>query len=282
MVVLFEELSHSGSAPKIRTLDLDFDNEWSLKWGDEVHTDVAGSRIFAALGYDVDHPYFFDKQEVTLIFDNTKEIQTWQQVQDSLIRIYGISVDPFVYKQGKVTSQMADSNIQLRAYIGHEFVQFVKCALEARPDRVKRLGSFLPDTLGNSKRTELRGAVLAHAFIGNWDTREQNTLLTNVHEGNYVYHVSAVFSDLGSCFGVKLNAYPIDFKVGLVNHFSWEAAVRKRNRIYLKNKVNSILNAYRMASYSDLEWMATKIVALDSTSLRKCVAKARGTPKGNA
>jgi hypothetical protein len=274
MVVLFEELSRSGSAPKIRTLDLDFDNEWSLKWGDEVHTDVAGSRIFAALGYDVDHPYFFDKQEVTLIFDNTKEIQTWQQVQDSLIRIYGISVDPFVYKQGKVTSQMADSNIQLRAYIGHEFVQFVKCALEARPDRVKRLGSFLPDTLGNSKRTELRGAVLAHAFIGNWDTREQNTLLTNVHEGNYVYHVSAVFSDLGSCFGVKLNAYPIDFKVGLVNHFSWEAAVRKRNRIYLKNKVNSILNAYRMASYSDLEWMATKIVALDSTSLRKCVAKA--------
>ena len=76
MVVLFEELSNSGSAPKIRTLDLDFDNEWSLKWGDEVHTDVVGSRIFAALGYDVDHPYFFDKKGVTLVFDNTEEIKS--------------------------------------------------------------------------------------------------------------------------------------------------------------------------------------------------------------
>ena len=278
MVVLFEELSNSGSAPKIRTLDLDFDNEWSLKWGDEVHTDVVGSRIFAALGYDVDHPYFFDKQEVTLIFDNTKEIKSWRQVQDSLFRIYGVSLKPFVYEQGMVTKEMADSNLQLRQYIGHEYVQFVKCALEARPDRVKRLGSFLPDTLGNAKRLELRGALLAHTFIGNWDTREQNTLLTNVHEGAYVYHTSAVFSDLGSSFGVKLNVYPIDFKVGLVNHFDWEAVVRKRNRIYLKNKVNAILDPYRTANYSDLEWMANKIVALDSTSLRKCVVKA-GWPK---
>ena len=159
MVVLFEELSNSGSAPKIRTLDLDFDNEWSLKWGDEVHTDVVGSRIFAALGYDVDHPYFFDKKGVTLVFDNTKEIKSWQQVQDSLFRIYGVSVEPFVYKQGKVTTEMANSNEKLSQYVGYEFVQFVKCALEARPDRVKRLGSFLPDTMCNSKRRELRGAI---------------------------------------------------------------------------------------------------------------------------
>ena len=52
MAVIFKELSHTGSAPKIRTYDLDLDDEWSLKWGDEVHTDVAASRIFAAIGYD--------------------------------------------------------------------------------------------------------------------------------------------------------------------------------------------------------------------------------------
>jgi hypothetical protein len=34
LVVLFKELSYSGSAPKIRTLDTDYDNEWLLKWGD--------------------------------------------------------------------------------------------------------------------------------------------------------------------------------------------------------------------------------------------------------
>ena len=278
MVVLFEELSHSGSAPKVRTLDLDFDNEWSLKWGDEVHTDVVCSRIFAALGYDVDHPYFYAKNNLTLVFDETKTICSWEQLSDSLFSIYSIHVDPFVSKKGKVTPQMAASNLQLQNYIGYNFVQFVKCALEARPDRVKRLGSFLPDTLGNRKRAELRSSILAHAFIGNWDTREQNTLLTNVHEGKYIYHISGVFSDLGSSMGVKLNFYPIDFKVGLVNHFGWNAVVRKRNKIYIKNKVNAILPIYENISYADLEWMARKISLIDSTSLRKCINKA-GWPK---
>jgi hypothetical protein len=50
MVVVFDKASLSGSAPKINVLDLDIENKWSLKWGDEVHTDAVGSAVFAALG----------------------------------------------------------------------------------------------------------------------------------------------------------------------------------------------------------------------------------------
>ena len=95
MVVLFKELSLSGSAPKIRTMDLDLDNEWSLKWGDEVHTDVVGSRIFAALGFDVDHPYFFEKDKLTLVFDEPLEVNNAEELVQAIDRIYDIDFGSF-------------------------------------------------------------------------------------------------------------------------------------------------------------------------------------------
>ncbi len=147
--------------------------------------------------------------------------------------------------------------------------------LEARPDRVKRMGSFLPGLLSNEDRRELRGALLAHQFIGNWDTREQNTLLTTVHMGNYKYRMSAVFSDLGASFGVVQGIFPPDFKVGLVNEFSWEVASCEGGKLKLSSSINSILPPYKQATYQDLLWMAKKISELDGPMLRNMINKAK-------
>lgn len=274
MVVVFDDLSRSGSAPKIETLDLDLDNEWLVKWGDELHSDIVGSRIFAAIGYDVDHPYYYDKDELTLIFDGTTSISNWDQLKDSVYHLFNVDVSLFYSNSGKVTSEMVAKNKKLSPYLGQEFVQFLKCGLEARPDRVKRLGSFLPNEFDNGSRRELRGALLLHTFIGNWDVKEDNTLLTTVHSGGYHYKISPVFSDLGTSFGVKVNSIPMDFKVGLVNEFGWEAAIKKGKKVVLKNSINSLLDPYDQATYADLKWMALKIAELDSLTLRKCLAKA--------
>jgi len=275
MVVIFKKLSQTGSAPKVRTYDLDLDDEWSLKWGDEVHTDVAGSRIFSALGYDVDHPYFYGRGKLMLIFDGSTSVNCWSQLKDSIFKIYNIDLNPFFLKEGKVDLQMAEENKDLQYYVGSNYVKFIKCGLEARPDRVKRLGSFLGDNLENSKRLELRGALLLNAFIGNWDTRNENTLLTTVHNGNYNYTVSAVFSDLGTSFGVNYSFLFADFKVGLVNYFPWIVAVKKKNKVCLKNPINEFLIAYSSAEYNELRWMAKEISFLDSLTLRKCLSKAK-------
>lgn len=274
MYILFDELSYSGSAPKIRALDLDLDNEWSLKWGDEVHTDVVGSRIFAALGYDVDHPYFYGKEKLTLIFDGAASVHDHHQLKDSIQEVYDIDMAPFISSSGVINQKMIDKNEKLIPYLGKPYVRFLKCAIEARPDRVKRLGSFMPAHLGNEDRRELRGALLAHALIGNWDTRIENTLLTTVHNGNYNYRVSASFSDLGTSMGVRVNRLPPDFKVGLVNEFDWEVVTVKKGKLCLTNPINSILLPYEKASYFDLKWMAIKIGNLDETSLKKIVKKA--------
>lgn len=274
MVVIFDDLSRGGSAPKIETLDLDLDNEWLVKWGDELHSDIVGSRIFAAIGYDVDHPYYYAKDKLTLIFDGSTSISNWEQLKDSVYLIYDIDVSLYYSNSGKVTSGMVAKNKRLTPYLGQEYVQFLKCGLEARPDRVKRLGSFLPNEFDNDSRVELRGALLLHAFIGNWDVKEDNTLLTVVHEGKYNYHLSPVFSDLGTSFGVKVNSIPLDFKVGLVNEFAWEVAIKKGKKVVLKNPINSLLAPYENATYADLKWMALKTAQLDSLTLRKCLVKA--------
>ena len=274
MVVLFDKLGTDGSAPKIDALDLDLDNDWTLKWGDEVHTDIAGSRIFAALGYDVDHPHYYGEDKLTLVFDEASEIPNAAALVEGILATYAVDLSPFISTSGIVTVDMADSLEQLRPFIGRSYVRFKKCGLEARPDRVKRIGSFLPEALQHNERMELRGALLAHQFIGNWDTREANTLLTLVHEGNYRYHPSAVFSDLGTSFGVEQHTFPPDFKTGLVNAFPWEAAVLKNKRVRLTSPVNAILDCYAQATYDDLHWMAGKIAAIDSLALRDMVHKA--------
>lgn len=275
MVVLFDKSSLSGSAPKINVLDLDLDNKWSLKWGDEVHTDVVGSHIFAALGFDVDHPYYYEENKLTLIFDELKEIKNKEELKIKIKEIYNIDLEPFITTYGTVTIQMTKELADLQPYVGKQYVRFKKCVLEARPDRVKRMGSFLPGMLSNEDRRELRGALLAHQFIGNWDTREQNTLLTTVHIGDYKYRMSAVFSDLGASFGVVQGIFPPDFKVGLVNEFPWEVASCERGTIKLNSSINSILPPYQQATYQDLLWMAKKISELDGPMLRNMINKAK-------
>jgi len=274
MVVLFDKHSQSGSAPKINVLDLDLDNKWSLKWGDEVHTDIAGSHIFAALGYDVDHPYHYAENKLTLIFDGSKEVKNKEEFKNKIKEIYKIDIDPFITSSGIVTDAMADELSDLKPFVGKQYVRFKKCALEARPDRVKRIGSFLPDLLSNYDRRELRGALLAHQFIGNWDTREANTLLTTVHMDNHKYRISAVFSDLGTSFGVVRGILPPDFKVGLVNEFPWEVASCEKGTIKLNNSINAILPPYKKATYQDLLWMAKKIMDLDGPMIRNMINKA--------
>ena len=274
MLVLFDKTSLSGSSPKVNVSDIDRENKWVLKWGDEVHTDVLGSYLFAALGYDVDHPYFYGKDKLTLIFDTINEIKNHLDLVQILKKIYKVDINAFISSYGIVDIKMVDSCKDLYPFIGKQYVRFIKCAIEARPDRVKRIGSFVPDILSNSERRELKGALLVNQFIGNWDTKEANTLLTTVHMGNYKYRMSAVFSDLGTSFGVELKLFPQDFKVGLVNAFPWEVAINKHGILRLNNKMNSILNCYKKASYNDLLWMAFKIAELDSNMLWNMVKKA--------
>lgn len=273
MVVLADQLSTGGSAPKFEVLDLDIENKWIIKWGDEVHTDIFCSRLFAGLGYDVDHPYYFT-ENLILIFDGVSSVKTPEELLDSLKIKYGVNIQNYLGKTGNVTGDMAKSLPSLTPFIGKPYAQFVECSLEARPDRVKRLGSFMPYALQNDSRMELRGSLLAQIFIDNWDTKEDNTALTLVNKGNKHYKLSAIFSDLGTSMGVHISWLNQDFKVGLVNELPWEAVKIKGQKLVFTSRMNSLVDLYKKTNYEDLRWMALKIAAIDSVGLRSMIEAA--------
>lgn len=272
--VVFDAVSDSGSAPKIKAIDVkDPEDEWIVKWGDEIHSDVAGSRIFAALGFDVDHPYYKGEDALYLILPDDSPVHSAHDLVLQIEKHFKINISKYISREGIIGDAEIGNSKTLSNYRGLKYITFIECALEGRPDRVKRLGSIVPQYFDLKDRSELRGALLAHMFIDNWDTREENTLLTVNHLGNYQYQTRGVFSDLGTSFGVHLNLLGGDFRVGLVNEYSWDIVKITGDDIHLKSQFNSILKPYAKASYDDLQWMAQRIAQLDQNDFEKILAK---------
>lgn len=268
--VLFDSVSGSGSAPKVKAVDIkNPEDEWSVKWGDELHSDVVGSRIFAALGFDVDHPYYKGTDRLFLILPKDSAVQSSRDLVLQVEKQFKINIAKFISKDGVIGDEEIGKSKHLKNYRGFKYITFVECALEGRPDRVKRIGSIVPKELNHKYRAELRGALLAHMFIDNWDTREENTLVTVNHLGNYQYKTKGVFSDLGTSFGVHLSPLHRDFRVGLVNEFPWDLVKFEGDDVRFKSQFNSILKPYSKATYNELNWMAQKIALLTEDDLKK-------------
>ena len=280
MVIVFDSVSDNGSAPKIKAIDsLNDEDEWSLKWGDEIHTDVVGSRLFAALGFDVDHPYYRTRDDLYVVFPQENLDKNADDMLNRIRQNFSIDISNFVSKVGIVSDEDIANNPELKNYKGLPYVTFIECAIEGRPDRVKRMGSIVPDHIGNADRRELRGALLAHMWIDNWDVREENTLISVNHLGKYKYETRGAFSDLGTSLGVKLTLHKGDFRVGLPNQFGWNLVKRDSDKsISFHGVMNSRMAPYKNATYADLKWMAHQIARIDKTALEKILEKS-GWPK---
>ncbi|MEQ1879052.1 MAG: hypothetical protein ABL958_20600, partial [Bdellovibrionia bacterium] len=278
-ILLFTEVSADGSSPKITARETTGEDEWSIKWGDEVHTDIIGSRLFAALGYDVDHPYFASGEDFILIFSEPSlPVHDNESLLHAISEKYKISLKPWIHSAGAVTPEMIDKRPLLSPYKGKAFVRFKESAIEGRPDKVKRLGPFGSAFAGNSRRRELRGSVIPHLWIGNWDTREENTLLTTVNVGDLRYRLSGIFSDLGTSLGVRVNVLPPDFRVGLPNSFSWnlvEASLP--GSVRFNAHINSLSKPFAQATYADMRW-AVRLLAQVKAPAIQAALKASGLP----
>jgi len=276
LYVLLDGPSLDGSSPKIKAIDLDLDNEWSIKWGDEIHSDVVGSRLFSALGFDIDHPYFYKGDELKLIIPQMTIYNSKEKLVEKMLEVYKIDIRHFIKGQGVISDSDIKENSSLIPMKGLPYITFKGSLVEGRPDRVKRLGGFLDQT--SASRRELRGALLANLWIDNWDTKKENTLLTTIHLGKHHYRASGIFSDLGTSFGVDLNTIPADFRVGLVNRYAWKMLEVEGDEIHFKGRMNSTLDIFKAATYSDLRWMATKIAKIDENILKEILDKS-GWPK---
>lgn len=277
--VVLKELEAKGSTPKAHVVDLQNGTRWLLKWGDEVHTDPVSSRIFAALGYYVDHSYYFDAGKLTLILGDlpNKKKRTVQHFVRFISNAYGINLSAFILKAGKINQDFLKQSPELASYKGQYFIQFKTAALEARPDLEHRLGGFMSNDPQNSKRRELRGALLAHLWIDNWDTKEDNTLLSILMDSKGRTSLRGSYSDLGVSLGVRISKFPRDLKAGLVNSFTWDLVRKEKGQIRFSAHLNHFSEAFKQATYEDLKWMAIQISQITEPILRSSLS-ASGWP----
>jgi hypothetical protein len=259
-----DKLEGKGSVAKVHADDLRNGERWLIKWGDEIHSDPVASRIFASLGFNVDFPFHRGAGELRLLLGRQgKQKRTVRQLVNFIYNSYKINLSPFIRQVRVVTDEMIRVEPLLRGREGETYLTFTGLALEPRPSSETRLGPFMPDLAQNRTKRSVRGALLAEIWIGNWDTKTDNTLLALTPEG-----LKASYSDLGVSLGVRIGKFPRDLKGGLVNELGWDVLTDDGQELRFLARMNHIPEAWRETTWSDLAWMAKQIARIGPDDLR--------------
>ncbi len=271
---VLDQLEVKGSAPKAHIVDINTGSRWLMKWGDEVNSDPVASRIFSALGYNTDYPYYSKPGEIKLILGKTenKKKRSVAHFVKFIFNGYQINLSPFIQSVGRIDRALIEKSRELAPFKGQYYVSFKSSAIEARPKDELRLGGMLSGHPENVNRRELKGAILALLWLGVWDIKEINTLLSITMNEKAETKLVGSFSDLGLSMGVKINRFPRDIKASLVNEFPWDFISIEKGKVQLSGHVNAILKTYTSANYEDLQWMAGQIAKLDEKILRDCLS----------
>lgn len=155
----FVEEDTDGTQPKVIVRDAN-GREWSAKFGDEVHSGIAASRIVWALGYGADEIYFVDKG-----------------------RISGATGLKTAAKAIGPDGSFTKASFRLR---------------DARTERAKERWTFANNPFAGSK--ELSGLAILMTMITSWDIQgdRNNRIFENGNEDVYVVtDLGATFGKMG-------------------------------------------------------------------------------------
>lgn len=155
----FVEEDTDGTQPKVIVRDAK-GREWSAKFGDEVHSGIAASRIVWALGYGADEMYFVGKGTIS----GATGLKTAAK-----------AIGP----DGSFTK----ASFRLR---------------DARTERAKERWTFANNPFAGSK--ELSGLAILMTMITNWDIQgdRNNRIFENGNEDIYVVtDLGATFGKMG-------------------------------------------------------------------------------------
>lgn len=156
----FVEEDTDGTQPKIVVRDAT-GREWSAKFGEEVHSGIAASRIVWALGYAADEIYFVDKGTIG-------GITTLTQAADA--------IGP--------GGSFAKASFRLR---------------DAKAERAKERWTFSTNPFTGSK--ELSGLKILMTMLGNWDIqgdRNNRILEAGAVDHYIVSDLGATFGKMGA------------------------------------------------------------------------------------
>ncbi|HNX75542.1 MAG TPA: hypothetical protein PLM07_08055 [Candidatus Rifleibacterium sp.] len=286
-VVFYDELKQDATSPKIRVKDR-YGLTWGLKWGDEVHTDVAMTRLAIDLGASYTDPKFYSGPgETILVLDppaKKKEdaVKSFAQLAENLLA----SKFQFHAQRYLLTGKnlVKDSNGQIlghgivdeamleresidKKYLGAPYVLFKECQLSFFNPAVKRFGGAALSNVGAVQDRVTRSSIIFNTWIKNKDMKDDNSraaLLFNPKTGNFDRTVEFQ-SDLGCTLGSLKPS-------GEINSFENSFVKNVAAGIGFSMPVLYIPASWKACSWADARWMALRIASLGRADLERCFA----------
>lgn len=286
-VVFYDELKEDATSPKIRVKDR-YGINWGLKWGDEVHTDVALTRLAIDLGGTyVDPKFYSGPGETILILDSPKKskegaVTSFAQLATNLLNSkFQFHAERYllpgrelvkdaggkILGHGIVDEAMLERESIDKKYLGAPYVLFKECQLSFFNPAVKRFGGIALSNVGAVGDRVARSSIVFNCWIKNKDMKDDNSraaLLFNPKTGEFDRTVEFQ-SDLGCTLGAMRPS-------GEINSFESSFVVNMINNIGFSMKPLYVPASWKACSWSDARWMALRIAKITRADLERCFA----------
>ncbi len=291
-VVFFDSMNAAATSPKIMVKDR-FGMKWMLKWGDEVHTDNAVSRLYIDLGATfTDIKFYAGPGETTLVLaapgDKSPEaVKTWAQLSKMLLESsFAFHADRYLVpspvlkdKQGnilgtgQIDAAMAETNGLDPKFVGAYFVKFKENLMSFFNPAIKRLGGTSLSNLGAENDRVARGSLVFNCWIKNKDMKDENSrvgLVFNPETGEFDRKVEYQ-CDLGCTLGATKPS-------GELNSYEKEMVMLFPQSINFIMRPLYIPKAWKKCTWSDARWMAMRIAGLSRADIERDLSESGWPP----
>jgi hypothetical protein len=215
-----------------------------------------------------------DLGEVTFVSDQKGGHSTKYRIKDSVGRIW-------IAKIGD-EAQPETAAVRLLAALGYKTEinylvpkltipgkgDFTNVRLEARPENVKRLDSWLWHKNPFRGTRELQGLKILMAFLNNWDMKSANNVILQTDD-----QLQYVVSDLGVSFGrTGNNGLPVFWRVGRSRNVPPEYAESDFVKGLEKGEIKFAFNGKNMGELNDItvadgRWLADLMMQLSDKQI---------------
>lgn len=285
-ILFYDDLKEDATSPKITVKDR-YGQTWKLKWGDEVHTDVAVTRLAIDLGASFEDLKFYSGPGESLLIlsplskTGPDAVHTFGKLAAKLLASkFQFHADRYlldgklamsgdeIIGHGTIDKQMAEQESIDPKYLGAAFVKFKECQLSLYNPSIKRLGGSALSSVGAENDRVARGSIVFNAWVKNKDMKDDNSRLGLVYNPKTrQYDRTVEFqSDLGCTLGGLKPS-------GELNSFEPSFVRFGINTINFVMRPLYIPRSWKNCTWADARWMALRIARLSRANLERCLAE---------
>lgn len=260
---------HTSPKVKVYYLRNGVEQKVKLKLGQEVHSDIAVSRLFELVGLNQDKMQYKPFVKVEL------GKKSFQHLKSMFVNKYGLE----------------NFNRHLHSWggeAGRQWVIFKDALFETRANKELRVSPFDISSWDLGNRREYRSLLLLWAWVGLHNMKPANLkfIYRQTDDG---FEPLLRIQDVGSSLGAhihlrKLNQGFSMFQYGRVNNFPSRFIKSNRKKDEVKIDWDDFASYKRYFSYTtwdDLKWMARKIAAVSKNDM-KLALEGSGMPEAVA